>query len=168
MGALFFDLKLGDEEIVLLHIDSVSIIEPVEDATVTETDAKHEMTVRKFCVSLKTEAENMKKVVMGRIEGRFLGLDGIIIGPQISRAIKCEDHGRRGPSSIGLSYIPWLPEWPFHYAFLTWFSTMTAVNQLTNHTTAPSAISFLYALRLHLLRVLAFFLAWHLYSSHLD
>lgn len=99
LGALFSDLKPGDGGVVLLYADSVSIIEPVEDAAVTETityrpDIKTRKTVGKSGISLETEAENMKKAVVGRKVGRFLGLDGIVIGrANAEGATKCGDHG---------------------------------------------------------------------------
>lgn len=58
LGTLFSDLKPGDKEVGLLHVGSVSIIEPVEDALVAETDPyrpdiKTRKTVREPRISLR-------------------------------------------------------------------------------------------------------------------
>lgn len=36
-GVLFTDLKPGDKKVVQLHVNSVSIVEPVEEAAIKET-----------------------------------------------------------------------------------------------------------------------------------
>lgn len=97
LGALFTNSKPGNEKVVKFHVNSVSIVELVEDVAFTETDpnrsdTKTRKTAPKFRISLKTEAKSMKKAIMGRKEGRRPGLEGIVVIWPMQRAMKSEDH----------------------------------------------------------------------------
>ena len=60
-----------------LSVNSVCIVEPVEDVAAAERDSnmpntKTRNAVIESCILLETEVENMKKAVMVREQGRFL------------------------------------------------------------------------------------------------
>ena len=98
LGALFADCKPVDEDLEQIRVSSISIVEPVEDATAAKTDpnrpnTKTRKAVRKFCILLETEFESMKKTVMGREQERFPGVDGTAVRRPMQRAMECEDHG---------------------------------------------------------------------------
>ena len=92
LGALFTDFKPGDEKVVL-HVDSVTVVEPFDNTIgigkyTHRPDTSSKRTAWKFLNSLDTEIEARKRASLISEEG-FAGLDRII-GRGL---IKIEDHG---------------------------------------------------------------------------
>lgn len=92
LATLFIDLKPRDEEVSQLHIDSATIVQPVDDTMglgkyAHRPDSSSKRTPSKFLNLLDARVGDRKKA--GMISERPARFDSMVVGRGV---IKSEDH----------------------------------------------------------------------------